>query len=346
MTTNSYKFLWFLGILSLLRRSEDRSLRLVDIFTEMAAIGWHPVCLFRLSLGRQDTLQDVILEIKQESGLQPNAAPEAIRKFVGASSEAKTRLEYFKRHVPTRFLTPWFADKLHGEQDFRRDRQIEELAKQSQQTPFASPYCFDGSSIRVNYSWRAFFVENMALVQAFAEHHFAHYLQARNPNVPGVVNKMRAPTARQLTAAREFWRFVRADFEKSGKPERFRDIYSEQALGDSFAIDHFLPWSFVVHDLLWNLTPVETTTNSKKGDVLPDTNLYLPRLAKLHFAAIEAVNKRPKFLEDYTDCFKLDAAGLLALGEDGFTAKYREVIVPQAQIAANQGFQSGWILGN
>ena len=25
------------------------------------------------------------------------------------------------------------------------------------------------------------------------------------------------------------------------------------------------PWSFVVHDLLWNLTPVEPATNSSKG---------------------------------------------------------------------------------
>ena len=70
------------------------------------------------------------------------------------------------------------------------------------------------------------------------------------------------------------------------------------------------------------------------------------RLAKLHFAAIDAAKKRPKLLEDYTDCFKQDAADLLALGENGFVAKYREVIVPQAQIARNQGFQSGWKLRN
>ena len=40
--------------------------------------------------------------------------------------------------------------------------------------------------------------------------------------------------------------------------------------GDSFTIDHFLPWSFVVHDLLCNLTPGESTTNSSKNDVLPE----------------------------------------------------------------------------
>src|SRR5437660_3972580 len=68
-TTNSYKLVWFLAILSLLKRSEECSLRLADIFTEMAVAAWHPVCLYRLSLGRQDKLQEVISEIKQKSAL-------------------------------------------------------------------------------------------------------------------------------------------------------------------------------------------------------------------------------------------------------------------------------------
>lgn len=151
---------------------------------------------------------------------------------------------------------------------------------------------------------------------------------------------------RKLTAARDFWQFVRSDFERASKTTQFKDIYSGRQLGDSFSIDHFLPWSFVVHDLLWNLTPVESAINSSKSDVLPDLDLYLPRLAKLHFSAVEAAKKRPKFLEDYTDCFKQDVTSLLAHGENAFVAKYREVIVPQAQIAMNQGFQSGWKLRN
>ena len=346
-TTNSYKLVWFLAILSLMKRSEDRSLRLADMFTEMAVAAWHPVCLYRLSLGRQDKLQGVIQEIQKTSSLQPNATPEAIRKFVAGSAEAQAKLEFFKRYVPTRFLTPWFADKLRGERDdAARTREIHAMAKESQTTPCASLYFFEHESIRLNDSWRSFLYENWGIVQSFAEHHVALYLQARNPNVPGVVNKLRAPTARQLTVARDFWRLVRTNFEKAGKPAEFRDIYSERQLGDSFSIDHFLPWSFVVHDLLWNLTPVEAATNSSKNDVLPDLNLYVPRLAKLHFAAIEAAKKRPKFLEDYTDCFKQDAASLLALSETGFVTKYREVILPQAQIAMNQGFQSGWKLRN
>ncbi len=346
-TTNSYKLVWFLAFLSLLKRSDRRALPLGDLFTEMAVASWHPVCLFRLSLGRQDKLQDVILEIQQSSGLSPNATPDAIRSFVEGSAAAQAMLDCFKRFVPTRFLTPWFGNELRGVRDTFKDAKIKTLARDSQKTPFPSLYYFEGNGVRqfikTNESWRVFLMENLGIVESFADHPLAIYLQARNPNVPGVLNKLHAPTARQLTAARDFWRVVQADFEKAGKPAEFRDIYSERQLCDnSFSIDHFLPWSFVVHDLLWNLTPVEQATNSSKNDILPDLDVYLPRLAKLHFGAIQVAQKRPKLLEDYTDCFKLDFARLVALGENGFAAKYRDVILPQAQIAINQGFQSGW----
>lgn len=330
-----------------MKRIEGQAFKLAEPFAEMAAAAWHPVCLYRLTLGRQDKLQDAVLEFQQQSGLEPSASPDAIRKFVENSSEAKSKLEFLRRYVPTRFLAPWFPE-LRGKQDSLRDRLIKEKAKESQRTPTPCPYYFEGSgageSIKFNESWRAFLLENMAIVQAFAEYHLALYLQLRNPNVPGVVNKLRAPTARRLTLARRFWHLVRSDMEKTGMLSRFQDIYSEKPLPEAFAIDHFLPWSFVVHDLLWNLTPVEAATNSMKGDVLPDLDLYLPRLARLHFAAVQAAKSRPTFLEDYTDCFKQDPVTLLTLGEGGFIAKYREVIVPQAQIATNQGFQSGWKL--
>jgi len=341
-TTNSYKLVWFLAILSLLRRRNEANLPLVEILTEMAAIAWHPVCLFRLSLGRQDKLQDAILEIRQESVLPPNTPAESIRKFVESSPEMQARLECFKRYVPTRFLTPWFAGSLRGEQDSQRQRRILELAKASQTTPSASLYWLEARSVHINDSWRAFLTENMAVVQGFAEQHFAHYLQARNPNVPGIVNKLRAPTERDLKVAREFWQFVQGGFRGAGEPERFRDIYTERPLVGRFAIDHFLPWSFVAHDLMWNLAPVETVTNSKKGDILPDLDVYLPRLVSLHVRAIEVAKKRPKLLQDYTESFKLDVPGLLALGENGLGVKYREVMSSQGQIAINQGFQSGW----
>lgn len=345
-TTNSYKLVWFLALLSLVRRGEERSFSFDDIFSEMAVIAWHPVCLYRLSLGRQDMLQDALLKLQRQSQLPANATPDAIREFMKVSNEARTLLGFIKNYVPMRFLSPWFADQLRGEKDSKRNRQIENFAQESQRTPLACPYWLGTRAINLNESWRVFLLENMAVVQAFTEYQLAQYLQARNPNVPGVVNKLRAPMVRQLNAARHFWRTIRENLEKEGHTERFQDIYSEQPLGESLSIDHFLPWSFVTHDLLWNLTPVAPSTNSKKGDLIPDLTFYLPRLAMFHLDAIRVAIQHPRLLEDYTDCFKLAPDALIALGEEGFMAKYREVITPQAQIAMNQGFQYGWKLRN
>ena len=323
-TTNSYKLVWFLAILALIKWRVEDKFPISDILTEMAVAAWHPVCLYRLSLGRQDKLQHLILELQKQSGLPPHATPQAVREFVDGSG-AIDRLKYFRRYVPTRFLAPWVADHLRGERDDAlRTRKTIEFARDSQTTLSACPYFFEADTIRLNDSWRVFLRENLGVVESFAEHHFAMYLQARNPNVPGVLNKLHAPTLRQLTAARNFWRLVRSGFARAEKLADFRDIYSERQLADSFSVDHFLPWTFVVHDLLWNLTPVEDATNSRKGDVFPDLDVYLPRLAKLHFNAIQSAKHQPRLLEDYIECFKQDPAGLLALGESGFEAKYWE----------------------
>ncbi|MEI7731031.1 MAG: HNH endonuclease domain-containing protein [Verrucomicrobiota bacterium] len=345
-TTNSYKLVWFLATLSLLERRRTDELTMADILSEMAIVAWHPVCLFRLSLGRQDKLQEVILDLQREHNLDATDEASAIRFVLGEPSTCKAKLAQFKRYVPTRFLTPWFAEELRPIPDARRGRQINHLAKNSQKSLISSPYWIDGESIRFNQSWLHFLTENMGVVRAFAEHHFARYLQTRNPNVPGVINKLHAPINRQLTDARKFWCSIRAQFNQRGQSRGFRDIYSDQPLGDRFTIDHFLPWSFVVHDLLWNLTPVEQSTNSAKSDRVPDLDTYLPRLANLHYEAIKTGKKNPKILEDYTDCFRISLEQLATLSSSQMEAKFCEVITPQAQIAMNQGFQSGWKLAS
>src|SRR5262249_7177447 len=137
-------------------------------------------------------------------GLARTADSTAVRRFFAASRIVKDCLLPFSRYVPKRFLAPWFAEKLRSEPDSKRDPLIVELARQSQQTSRPCPYWFDADYIRLNKFWATFLIENMGVVLAFAEQHFARYLQARNPNVPGVVNKLRAPMRRQLTVARSF----------------------------------------------------------------------------------------------------------------------------------------------
>jgi hypothetical protein len=42
-----------------------------------------------------------------------------------------------------------------------------------------------------------------------------------------------------------------------------------------YDLDHFLPWSFVTHDLIWNLTPAPRSINIQKSAAVPKLALYL-----------------------------------------------------------------------
>ena len=52
-------------------------------------------------------------------------------------------------------------------------------------------------------------------------------------------------------------------------------IYSGQPITfQNLSLDHFLPWSYVVHDQLWNIIPTPKNINSAKNDRLPSLETY------------------------------------------------------------------------
>ena len=345
-TAASYKFYWLLGLLQLIQPEERRTFSESEIVEEMIIAAWHPVCFYRLSLGLQDRLQGAVIQLRDEVQLPNDSKPDEIRPRLRASASSRTRLLDLTNLVPTRFLSPWFSVELRGVDGHVRTARIKELAKESQSTSFPTPYFFDREAsvavIRINDSWREFFRENFEVVRSFAFFHLCQYLQARNPNVPGIVNKLTVPLQRDLGPARRFWRSVRSEFQRTGKGQLFRDIYTELPLEDDFSIDHFLPWSFVAHDLLWNLAPVTRSTNSMKGDILPMFSTYLPKLSGLHRQAVILLLEKPKLLEDYANWFNAEVTGIVTLSEEAFLQHYRRSFEPQLQIAKNQGFQVDW----
>ncbi|MFC1714407.1 HNH endonuclease domain-containing protein [Candidatus Poribacteria bacterium] len=244
-----------------------------------------------------------------------------------------------------RFLSPWFAKELSGEPDGRRNALIREYSRKSQESAIPCPYFFreqDDSHICLNRSWVEFLQENRAVIKAFVEYHTVQYLQRRNPNVPNVISKLRAPSRRNLSHARRFWRSVEKEFRMQGKRHWFQDIYSRRELGEEYAIDHFCPWSFVVHDQIWNLVPVAQVVNSSKGNRLPDLDHYIPDMAKLHLRSLRILKQFPVLLEEYVDCYKIDWDSLCQTDEEQFYQKVRDNFIPLFTTAKNQGFETDW----
>lgn len=344
-TTNSYKLFWFRALLEVLEQDGASEIPLHRLTREMVIAAWAPVMLFRLSLGKQDKLQIAVQDLAEFSGIQATARPQEVRQALADWPMAQERVDEFERYVPTRFLTPWFEYDLRGIPDGKRTPIIKQLARdqvgQGQSAPYALDVVNGEPFLKFDPIWRAWFHQNKALLDAYADQGLSNYLQDRNPSVPGIIRKLRVPVKRDLNRARKFWRTFQDTALNEGL--EFADFFTSRPLDGSFAIDHFLPWTFVAHDELWNLAPVARETNSRKGDRLPDLDTYIPRLARLHHSAVALLTEHPRLIDDYVSLFGCDLATLKTLSSADFEQKYDQVLRPLAQIAVNQGYRDRWI---
>ena len=107
-----------------------------------------------------------------------------------------------------------------------------------------------------------------------------------------------------------------------------------------YNLDHFIPWSFVVHDLMWNLLPSDASVNASKSNCLPPLEKYLKPMSMMQHAALRknyASNPSDKLFEDYL-IFRCSIPELIDASDDHFFSLFEQEFTPMAQTAANMGF--------
>lgn len=109
----------------------------------------------------------------------------------------------------------------------------------------------------------------------------------------------------------------------------------------AYDLDHFIPWSFVSHDLIWNLLPADGSINSSKSDKLPDLDKYLKPLALIQQQAVQTCLRHDfhgKLLEDYLSlgCTINEFA---EMNKGNLFECFRRTYAPMHQIALNMGFE-------
>ena len=248
---------------------------------------------------------------------------------------------------------PWFRSALIGVKDHARHNLIRLLAERSARSPRPAPYHFNTVigrplSIRINSKWLTFFQSNHLPLRAFAQLSLARYFETRNPGIPGIVNKLERPGARKLDKARQFWDTIL-------EHQEIRCIYSGELIRPDYDLDHFLPWSFVTHDLIWNLTPAPRAINIQKSAAVPKLALYLPIFTDQHFSALPVLRKgleaargaRLKALEavtqEYSTLFKIGTADLFHLSPDRYADLLSTEIHAQADLARRLSFDTDWV---
>jgi hypothetical protein len=199
-------------------------------------------------------------------------------------------------------------------------------------------YALNEDEIEINAEWVDYIKENIRVLKDFCYWNLAIFLQARNPNVPDLPNKLIKPAIRNslINQRKNFWDIV---VKELGSVDC---IYTGKKLSiGNYAVEHFIPYSFVSHDLIWNLIPSDKSFNSSKSDKLPPLDKYFDPFFILQKSAIEIVKEKTpnnKFLEDYLTIFPdLDEIGALP---DYFSkVKFKERIQPLITIASNNGFE-------
>lgn len=335
-TVATYKFFWFVSILQIHARTGNLRINVWDIVIRMVANAWYPIHFFRLSFGKSDSLFDIVMELHRITQIPIDASPDTVIDVLTdrlGDRQIQRLLRTLTLNVPYRFLRPWI--------DTSDDREMVQRSQNIENGCLYSLYK-EGSDfyIILNPAWDAYLHSHYNILMDFAYWNLTLFLQVRNPNVPAIPNKLIRPEIRNsLTKQHNYWDMVM----NIGGP--IHCIYTDNELYPSgYELDHFIPWSFVSHDLLWNLIPSDGSINSSKNNRLPDMDLYLPKMASLQHRSLQMMlnaNKEPKVMEDFIT-LGYTPRELAEMSEERFHELYKRTFNPMTQIALNMGFET-WI---
>jgi hypothetical protein len=351
-TAASYKFYWFYSILRDIRLHDRREIPVSDILARMISSSWFTINFYRISFGKNDSLHRIVSEIKGQTDLHLKSTEHQVYQTILKAIQTGDRriveeVKILSYNVPYRFLTPFFGDALKGLRDQKKNRKIVEEAAVHYHNDNDFPvyrFVIEKNNIELHPLWFTYFKQHLKILEDFCLWNLLHFLQKRNPNVPNIAAKLFPPPKRNsLTKADNFWKLA---FMES--PDLSTCIFSGNSLlSDPYEIDHFIPWSFVAHDQLWNLIPIAAAVNSSKSNSLPDLHQYFSRFAENQHTAFKIAFEKEKrsWLEDYTTLLKKELVDINYMQRDQFERLLYEHIAPLEQIASNCGFSGGWSYG-
>ena len=338
--SESYKLFWFSGILKAISKGKS-VIPFDEIINSMITEAWYMVSEYHLNLGPTDTLEKLVTTALPESGLKPSAGEDEILSFITSTSleSVATYKRTLSLMVPYRFQAP-FAPEVRGT-TWNSSKAVISLMNENPDVIYHYDYSPALSrKIYIQDKWMVYLSANLGILQGWTAFHMIQYLQRRNPNIPGISNKLSPPSERNLGKAKAFWKAV---IEFNPVP----NIYGDGLLSSSdISLDHFVPWSYVAHDELWNLVPTTRSLNSSKSNSLPNWELFFPPLCNVEYMSYEAVWTDDKVHMVFDRCaqehINSDEARLKlyrpGLSREAFSQHLEELILPSYKAAQNVGF--------
>ncbi|MEE2952531.1 MAG: HNH endonuclease domain-containing protein [Pseudomonadota bacterium] len=333
--TASYKAFWFLSLVDaverrVLRTRTDFHVSFEEMGRGILDLAFWPAVTYRLSFGPSDQIHRRLESQRDDRGNQR-------RPRLGFDLKEE-RSSGILRHVPQRFLMPWVGDYPDVRATTEKDRPIIAAAAIEFETPGRIPYRILPTGIEIDRLWFEEIADSLLIMRALGERELIRFLQSRNPTVPGIPDKISAPGRSGLADQKKFW------LEMSDEKPPLCFYRATRLEGSAFSLDHFVPWSFVAHDRIWNLVPMERSLNSKKGVRLPDLDL-VDRMGQTHLGLVRKAKTFErkdvdKILGEYEADLRIDLQGL----EDAdFLSAHREAVAPLMALAKRSGFTGKWL---
>lgn len=307
-TTECYKFYWLDALLKLFSLGKTEIV-FDDLINQMIADAWYSVVEYHLHLGPKNasgkimnSLERAVIKLSQLTNIPNDADRDTIILAVKENDrELHGEKDQLTKNVPYRMLSP-FMHEVKGndriwDQKKRLIAYIEQLNKKE-----CIPYQItNGAGLKkrvvINEEWQNFFMDNFVTISGWIEVKKVRYLQGRNPGVPGIIYKLVPENNKQRKL-----RYVRNLWNTIIETKPVYDIYSEKLLGlNDFDIDHFVPWSFVANDELWNLLPMDSSLNSSKSNNLPQWK-YFELFAKNQYMMYESAKSSEKIMDKFKKC--------------------------------------------
>lgn len=307
-----YKFYWLEAIVQLI--SENRLVATYDeIINEMIANAWYSVLEFHIHLSGiwgdgtiKDNLERAVSKLSELSDLPANASKIEIKNAIAKfDRELHMEKQALTKNVPYKALSG-FANKTgeHISLDSSAGRMMAYYNKLSE-SDILLPYTFGSENglcrtLTFSDAWVRMIKDNTVNILGWIQCEKVKWLQNNNPEVPGLIYKL-APLdekMRKLAHVRKLWDGI-LDLRN------INDVFTDDEIDKKkYDVDHFIPWSFVMNDELWNLMPMDSSLNSKKNNRLPNWDDFFLRFAKNQYIMYEMVHQKEGIRKLFEECYR------------------------------------------
>ena len=307
-----YKFYWLEAIVNLISEGVTET-TFNDIIDEMICSAWYSVREFHIHLSGlgpdgevRDGLERAVLKLAELSGLSSSASKveikNAVRKY---GPELKAAKEQLTNMVPYRAMAGFFASAGLDSVPWDSVVKMKETISSFSYEVTALPYTLGGSSrlskeVRFHPDWIRMIRDYTVSILGWIRYEKVKWLQNNNPEVPGLVYKLLPmdEKMRKLGKVRQLWEGV---LELRPVPDVFTGKPVEPGKYD---IDHFIPWSFVMNDELWNLAPMDSSLNSSKSNRLPQWDPFYRSFSENQYTLYRLIQEKPGIHKLYEACWR------------------------------------------